>query len=172
MTLKKFFLKLSSIYFFILFFNQTNMKILTEFKNFAIKGNVIDLAVAVIIGAAFGKIVTSIVEDIVMPVIGAIIWDIDFSNLYYAFGNEKITSWMTLAEAKAQWAVLAYGNFLTIVINFIIVAIAIFLVVKVINTAKAKAEALSKKEEEKKEEAPKGPTSEELLAEIRDLLKK
>lgn len=144
------------------------MKIFKEFKEFAIKGNVVDLAVAVIIGAAFGKIVTSIVEDLVMPVIWWLIWDIDFSNIYYAFGNPKVTESMTLAEAKAQWAVLAYGNFLTIVINFIIVAIAIFIVVKILNSAKDKMI----KQEEKKEEKPKWPTQEQLLAEIRDLLKK
>ena len=143
-------------------------KIFKEFREFAIKGNVVDLAVAVIIGAAFGKIVTSIVEDLVMPVIGWLIWDIDFSNIYYAFGNPKVTESMTLAEAKAQWAVLAYGNFLTIVINFIIVAIAIFIVVKILNSAKDKM----MKQEEKKEEKPKWPTQEQLLAEIRDLLKK
>ena len=144
------------------------MKIFKEFREFAIKGNVVDLAVAVIIGAAFGKIVTSIVEDLVMPVIGWLIWDIDFSNIYYAFGNSKVTEGMTLAQAKAQWAVLAYGNFLTIVINFIIVAIAIFIVVKILNSAKDKMV----KQEEKKEEKPKWPTQEQLLAEIRDLLKK
>lgn len=144
------------------------MKIFKEFREFAIKGNVVDLAVAVIIGAAFGKIVTSIVEDLVMPVIGWLIWDIDFSNIYYAFGNPKVTEGMTLAQAKAQWAVLAYGNFLTIVINFIIVAIAIFIVVKILNSAKDKMV----KQEEKKEEKPKWPTQEQLLAEIRDLLKK
>ena len=144
------------------------MKIFKECKEFAVKWNVIDLAVAVIIGAAFGKIVTSIVEDLVMPVIGWLIWDIDFSNIYYAFGNPKVTEGMTLAQAKAQWAVLAYGNFLTIVINFIIVAIAIFIVVKILNSAKDKMV----KQEEKKEEKPKWPTQEELLAEIRDLLKK
>ena len=139
-----------------------------EFKEFISKGNVMDLAVGVIIGAAFGKIVTSIVEDLVMPVIGWLIWDIDFSNIYYAFGNPKVTEGMTLAQAKAQWAVLAYGNFLTIVINFIIVAIAIFIVVKILNSAKDKMV----KQEEKKEEKPKWPTQEQLLAEIRDLLKK
>ena len=144
------------------------MKIFKEFREFAIKVNVVDLSVAVIIGAAFGKIVTSIVEDLVMPVIGWLIWDIDFSNIYYAFGNPKVTEGMTLAQAKAQWAVLAYGNFLTIVINFIIVAIAIFIVVKILNSAKDKMI----KQEEKKEEKPKWPTQEQLLAEIRDLLKK
>lgn len=145
------------------------MSIFKEFKAFAMKWNVIDLAVGVIIGAAFGKIVTSIVEDIVMPIIGAIIGNVDFSNLYYTFGNQNIQPWMTLVEAKKMWAVLAYGNFLTVTLNFLIVAIAIFLVVKAINTAKAKFE---KEETEAKQAAPKGPTQEELLAEIRDLLKK
>lgn len=145
------------------------MSVLKEFKEFAIKGNVIDLAVGVIIGAAFGKIVTSIVEDVVMPIIGWIIGDIDFSNMYYAFGNPAITEGMALADAKKAGAVLAYGNFITIAINFLIVAIAIFLVVKAINTAKAKFE---KEEACPAPEAPKGPTQEELLSEIRDLLKK
>lgn len=143
-------------------------KLLQEFKAFAVKGNVVDLAVAVVIGASFGKIVTSIVEDLVMPVIGWLIWDLDFSNLYYAFGNEKITAGIPLVEAKKIGAVLAYGNFITIILNFLIVATAIFIVVKILNTAKDKM----KKEEEKAPEAPKWPTETELLAEIRDLLKK
>lgn len=145
------------------------MSVLKEFKSFAMKGNVVDLAVAVIIGAAFGKIVTSIVDDIVMPVIGQIIGNIDFTNMYYAFGNEKITEGMALADAKKIGAVLAYGNFITVVFNFLIIAVAIFIVVKAINTAKAKFE---KEGAKTAEEAPKGPTQEELLAEIRDLLKK
>lgn len=145
------------------------MSVFKEFKAFAMKGNVIDLAVGVIIGAAFGKIVTSIVEDLVMPIIGKIIGNIDFSNLYYAFGNPAITTGMPLADAKKIGPVLAYGNFLTITLNFLIVAIAIFIVVKLINTAKAKFE---KEEAEAKATTPKGPTQEELLAEIRDLLKK
>lgn len=148
------------------------MKIFKEFKDFAIKGNVIDLAVAVIIGAAFGKVVTSVVEDIVMPVIAKIVGDIDFSNMYYYLGTKELPAWATLADAKALWPVLAYWNFVTIIINFIIVAIAIFIVVKVLNTAKDKAAKKLKKEEEKASEAPKGPSQEELLAEIRDLLKK
>lgn len=145
------------------------MSVFKEFKAFAMKGNVIDLAVGVIIGAAFGKIVSSIVEDLVMPVIGWLIGDIDFSNMYYVFPGSKAEYGKTLAEAQAQGAVLAYGNFITITLNFLIVAIAIFIVVKAINKAKAKFE----KEEAKAEKvAPKGPTQEELLAEIRDLLKK
>lgn len=150
------------------------MSIFKEFRDFAIKGNVVDLAVAVIIGAAFGKIVTSIVEDIVMPLIAKIVWDIDFSNMYYYMWTKEIAANATLAEAKKLWPVLAYWNFLTIVINFIFVAIAIFIVVKMINTAKDKAAALAKKEESEKVvvETKKWPTQEELLVEIRDLLKK
>lgn len=144
-------------------------KLLQEFKAFAVKGNVVDLAVAVVIGAAFGKIVTSVVEDLVMPVIGWLIWDLDFSNLYYAFGNEKITAGMPLVEAKKIGAVLAYGNFITIILNFLIVATAIFIVVKILNTAKDK---IKKEEEKAAQEAPKVPTETELLTEIRDLLKK
>lgn len=151
------------------------MSIFKEFKEFAIKGNVIDLAVAVVIGAAFGKIVTSIVEDIVMPLIAKVVWDIDFSNMYLYLWTKDLPAGAGLAEAKKLWPVLAYGNFITIVINFIIIAIAIFIVVKIINTAKDKAAALAKKEENEAAAetlAAKWPTQEELLAEIRDLLKK
>lgn len=149
------------------------MSVFKEFRDFAIKGNVVDLAVAVVIGAAFGKIVTSVVEDIVMPLIAKIVWDIDFSNMYVYLWTKDLPAGTALAEAKKLGPVLAYGNFITIIINFIIIAIAIFIVVKLINTAKDKAAALAKKEaEEVKEEAPKGPSQEELLAEIRDLLKK
>ncbi|PID84590.1 large conductance mechanosensitive channel protein MscL [Candidatus Gracilibacteria bacterium] len=137
---------------------------LKEFRDFAMKGNVVDLAVAVIIGGAFGKIVTSLVQDIIMPAIGKVTGGIDFSNMYYAFGNEKITEGMTLVEAQKIGAVMAYGNFLTFVVNFIIIALCIFAIIKAMNATK-------KKEEPKKEE-PKGPTQEELLTEIRDLLKK
>lgn len=142
------------------------MSVFKEFKEFAIKGNVIDLAVGVIIGAAFGKIVTSIVEDIVMPMIGALIGNVDFSNMYYTFGN-TVPAGATLAEAKKLGPVLAYGNFITIAINFIIVAVAIFMVVKAINHAKSRFE-----KEEIVEEKVVGPTETELLKEIRDLLKK
>lgn len=154
------------------------MSVLKEFKSFAFKGNVVDLAVGVIIGAAFGKIVTSIVEDVVMPVIAKMVGDIDFSNMFYYLGDaEKLVSKMkeanaaeaTLKIAKEAGPTLAYGNFITIFINFLIVAVAIFMVVKAINTAKAKFE---KEEKEEVKEEPKGPTTEELLADIRDLLKK
>ena len=134
----------------------------SEFKAFAMRGNVIDLAVWVIIGAAFGKIVTSIVEDLVMPVIGKLVGNVDFTNLYYPL-SEKITTGMTLVQAKAAWPVIAYGSFLTILINFLIIAFCIFLVVK------ALMKAMPKKKEEPE---VKWPSENELLMEIRDLLKK
>jgi large conductance mechanosensitive channel len=108
---------------------------LKEFKEFAIKGNAIDLAVAVIIGAAFGKIVTSVVEDLLMPPIGRIAGNLDFSNLYIPL-SDKVIPGLPLADAKKLGPVFAYGNFITITINFLIVAFCIFLVVKGINKMK------------------------------------
>ena len=134
---------------------------LKEFKEFAMKGNVVDLAVGVIIGAAFGAIVTSMVGDIIMPIIGAITGGLDFSN-YFTPLSAKVTAG-TLAEAKKQGAVLAWGSFLTLALNFIIIAFVLFLVIKGMNRMKKKEEAA----------APAGPTKDqELLMEIRDLLKK
>ncbi len=133
---------------------------LEEFKKFAIKGNVVDLAVAVIIGAAFGAIVNSLVSDIIMPIIGAITGGLDFSN-YFTPLSAKVTA-TALVDAKKQGAVLAWGNFLTLVINFTIIAFALFLAVKGINRLK-KNEPPS---------APAAPSKEvELLTEIRDALK-
>lgn len=110
-----------------------------EFKEFAVKGNAIDLAVGVIIGAAFGKIVTSIVEDLLMPPLGKIVGNLDFSNLYIPL-SDKIAPGMSLADVKkAGLPALAYGNFLTITINFAIVAFCIFLVVKALNKMKRPA---------------------------------
>jgi large conductance mechanosensitive channel len=106
-----------------------------EFKEFAVKGNVVDLAVGVIIGAAFGKIVTSVVEDLLMPPIGRALGNLDFSNLYVPL-SDKITPGLSLADAKKLGPVFAYGNFITISINFIIVAFCIFLLVKGINKMK------------------------------------
>jgi large conductance mechanosensitive channel len=107
-----------------------------EFKEFAVKGNAIDLAVGVIIGAAFGKIVTSVVEDLLMPPLGKMIGNLDFSNLYLPL-SDKIAPGMSLAEIrKAGLPVFAYGNFITITINFLIVAFCIFLVVKAMNKMK------------------------------------
>jgi large conductance mechanosensitive channel len=131
-----------------------------EFKKFAMRGNVVDLAVAVIIGAAFGAIVNSLVNDIVMPTVGAITGGIDFSNFFLPLSS-KVTA-TGLADARKQGAVLAWGNFITLVINFLIIAFAMFLAVKGINSLK-KAEPPP---------APPAPSKEEqLLAEIRDLLK-
>ena len=133
---------------------------LEEFKKFALRGNVIDLAVGVIIGAAFGSIISSLVGDLIMPVIGALTGGLDFSN-YFIPLSPKVTA-DTLVEAKKQGAVLAYGNFLTITLNFIIVAFVLFLAIRALGK-------LIKKEAEKP--AP-VPQQELLLAEIRDLLKK
>jgi large conductance mechanosensitive channel len=134
---------------------------LKEFREFAIKGSVVDLAIGVIIGAAFGKIVESIVGDMIMPVIGAITGGFDFSN--YFLPLTKAVTADTLAEAKKQGAVLAWGNFVTIVINFALVAYALFFVVKGINQLRR---------QEAESPAPKTPPRQEvLLEEIRDLLK-
>lgn len=136
---------------------------LQEFKDFAVRGNVVDLAVGVIIGAAFGAIVSSLVADVFMPLIGAVTGGLDFSN-YFIRLSSKVTA-DNLVEAKKQGAVLAYGSFLTLAINFMIVAWILFLVVKLINRLRAQQAA----EPEKKPAAP-TPT-ETLLTEIRDLLK-
>lgn len=133
---------------------------LKEFRDFAMRGNVVDLAVGVIIGAAFGKIVESMVGDLFMPILGAATGGLDFSN-YFTPLSAKVTA-ISLEEARRQGAVLAWGNFLTIALNFAIVAAALFLVVKGMNY-------LKKKDEEKKAETP--PKQEVLLTEIRDLLK-
>ena len=106
-----------------------------EFKEFAVKGNAIDLAVGVIIGAAFGKIVSSIVEDLLMPPVGRVVGNLDFSNLYIAL-SDKVTPGLSLAEARKLGPVFAYGNFITVTINFLIVAFCIFLMVKAINKMK------------------------------------
>ena len=137
-------------------------QMLKEFREFAMKGNVVDLAIGVIIGAAFGGIVTSLVGDIIMPIIGAITGGLDFSNHFT--GLSKAVTATNLADAKKQGAVLAWGNFLTLTLNFIIIAFVLFLVIRFINTLKRKDEAAP---------APPKPTrQEELLTEIRDLLKK
>jgi large conductance mechanosensitive channel len=106
-----------------------------EFKEFAMKGNVVDLAVAVIIGAAFGKIIASLVEDIIMPIVGKLTGGIDFSNLYLPL-SDKVTTGLGLADARKLGAVLAWGNFVTIVINFLVIAFCIFLIVKALNSMK------------------------------------
>ena len=141
---------------------EKGLRMLKEFREFAMKGNVVDLAVGVIIGAAFGGIVTSLVGDIIMPIVGAVTGGLDFSN-YFAPLSTKVTA-ANLADAKKQGAVLAWGNFLTLTINFIIIAFVLFVVIRAMNKLKRKDEAAP---------APPKPTrEEELLTEIRDLLKK
>jgi large conductance mechanosensitive channel len=136
---------------------------LKEFREFAMKGNVVDLAVAVIIGAAFGAIVTSLVGDIIMPMIGAATGGLDFSN-YYIPLSSKVTA-TNLADAKKQGAVLAYGNFITLTLNFLIIAFVLFIVVRLMSQLKRHQEAAPP--------PPAKPSREvELLTEIRDLLKK
>src|SRR3954462_1332905 len=113
---------------------EKGLQMLKEFREFAMKGNVVDLAVGVIIGAAFGGIVTSLVGDIIMPIIGAITGGLDFSN--YFTGLSKSVTATNLADAKKQGAVLAWGNFLTLTLNFMIIAFFLFIVIRLINTLK------------------------------------
>lgn len=135
-----------------------------EFKEFAIKGNVIDLAVGVIIGGAFGKIIDSVIKDLVMPIVAAIVGAPDFSNAYLPL-KAGIPRDLSLAEAQKLGPVFAYGSFITVAINFILLALVIFLMVKGINRLKRKQEAAPA--------APTPPTAtEQLLVEIRDELKK
>lgn len=162
------------------------MGLISEFKTFAVKGNAMDLAVGVILGAAFGRIVSSLVEDVIMPPIGRIVGNLDFSNLYVSlsanvdaknqslaatrpadgFGVTQFFDTATripLAEARKIGPVLAYGNFLTILLNFIIVSFCVFMLVKALNRLKRKEAAAPS--------TPPAPTTEEkLLTEIRDLL--
>ena len=139
------------------------MGMMQEFREFALKGNVMDLAVGVIIGAAFGKIVDSLVKDIIMPVIGTVTGGVDFSNMFIKLGTEPVgyAGAQTYADlSKAGVPLLAYGNFLTILLNFIILAFVIFQLVKIMNRFK-------------KEAAPAAPSEEVvLLGQIRDALKK
>lgn len=137
------------------------MSMISEFREFALKGNVMDLAVGVIIGAAFGKIVDSLVGDMIMPVIGMVVGGLDFSNYFLPLAGQAA---ITLADAKKAGPVLAYGSFITVVLNFAILAFIIFLMVKQMNRLK-RAEALP---------APPPATPEDvlLLREIRDALRK
>ncbi len=136
---------------------------LKEFKEFAMLGNVVDLAIGVIIGAAFSKIVDSLVADIIMPVIGAITGGLDFSN--YFLGLSSAVNATSLVDAKKQGAVLAFGNFMTIAVNFIIIAFVLFLIIRAINH-------LRRSEAAAPEAAPAPAREEVLLEEIRDLLAK
>jgi large conductance mechanosensitive channel len=142
------------------------MGFVKEFKEFAIKGNVMDLAVGVIIGGAFGKIIDSVVKDLVMPIVSSIIGQPDFSNLYIVLkGNVPDGATLEKAREIPETAIFAYGSFLTVALNFFLLALVVFLLVKGINS-------LKRKEEAKTSAAPPAPTKEEiLLTEIRDLLK-
>ena len=138
------------------------MGFISEFKEFAMKGNVMDMAVGVIIGGAFGKIVSSLVSDVLIPLIGKATGGVSFVDLFVNLGDGE---YKTLAEAQeAGAAVLAYGQFIQNIIDFIIIAFCIFLMIMGMNKMK--------KEKPAEPEAPAGPTQEELLTEIRDLLKK
>jgi large conductance mechanosensitive channel len=140
------------------------MSFASEFKEFAVKGNVMDLAVGVIIGAAFGKIIASAVEDLIMPIVGRVVGKVDFSNLYVVLADIPEGVPNTLVELKkAGLPVLAYGNFITVAINFIILAFVVFLMVKQMNRLKREAPP-----------APPAAPPEDvvLLREIRDSLKK
>lgn len=137
------------------------MAMLEEFKKFAMRGNVVDLAVGVIIGGAFGRIVDSLVKDVIMPPIGALLGGLDFANYYIPLNNQGHS--LPLAEAQKAGAVLAYGNFLTILLNFVLLAFVIFQMVRLVNRLRGPAEE------------PKPATTPEdilLLREIRDNLKK
>lgn len=139
---------------------------LKEFKEFALKGNLIDMAVAFVMGAAFVKLSTAFIEDLIMPLVGKLSGGMDFTNKFFALSDKVVST--NLVEAKKEGAVIAYGDFLTIGINFLIVAFVMFLVVKAIG----KAKALAAKQEAAAPAAPPAPTAEEkLLVEIRDLLK-
>jgi large conductance mechanosensitive channel len=139
------------------------MSIVSEFREFALKGNVVDLAVGVIIGAAFGTIVSSLVDDLIMPVVGAITGGLDFSNYFFPL-SASVTA-TTLDAAREQGAVFAYGKFITAVLKFAIVAWVLFLIIRVMN-------AMKKKEAEAPAEPPPTPEEVVLLREIRDALKK
>jgi large conductance mechanosensitive channel len=140
------------------------MSFVSEFREFAVKGNVMDLAVGVIIGGAFGKIVDSVVGDLVMPLVSKVFGGLDFSNYYLALAGQA--PGLPLAEAKKIGAVFAYGNFVTVALNFVILAFIIFLMVKQMNRMKREAPPAPP--------APPAPTPEDvlLLREIRDSLKK
>ena len=133
---------------------------LEEFKKFVLRGNVVDLAIGVIIGVAFGAIVTSLVGDIIMPIIGAITGGLDFSN-YYVPLSSKVQHGAAYADAKKQGAVIGYGQFLTVLVNFLIIAAVLFLVVQGMNRLKSRQEQPQSAE----------PSADvKLLTEIRDLL--
>jgi large conductance mechanosensitive channel len=146
------------------FSRSRRMSFISEFREFAVKGNVIDLAVGVIIGGAFGKIVDSLVGDVIMPIVSKIFGGLDFSNYFIPLAGQTAT---TLADAKKEGAVLAYGSFITVSLNFMILAFVIFLMIKQINRLKREPEAAPAPSEP-------APTPEDiqLLREIRDSLRR
>ena len=157
---------------------KNKKSLIAEFKEFAFKGNVVDMAVGVVIGGAFGSIVSSLVNDIIMPLVGLLTGGKDFTQLFVQLGGE--TKYETITEAKeAGAAVLAYGNFIQYILNFFIIAICVFAVVKLLRRGKEKkaaeeAEAAAKKAAEEAEaaaNAPKEPTEKELLAELVEIMK-
>ena len=137
------------------------MSIMQEFKTFIAGGNVLDLAVGVIIGAGFGKIVGSLTDDVIMPVVGKVFGDVDFTSKYFVLSGDVAPGTSLVAARTAGANVLAYGSFVTAIVNFVILAWIIFMIVKAANKAMPRAEA-----------APAGPSETDLLAEIRDELKK
>ncbi|MFK7885038.1 MAG: large conductance mechanosensitive channel protein MscL [Phycisphaerales bacterium] len=148
------------------------MGMIKEFKEFALKGNMVDMAVGIIIGGAFGLIVKALISDVIMPLVGAVVGDVDFSNMYVPLSDAVKTAkeanpTLPLAEARDLGSVLAWGNFMTILINFLILAFVIFIMIKVMNNAK-------KKFEKEQEAAPPPAPAEDtvLLREIRDALQK
>ena len=143
------------------------MKLLQEFKQFAMRGNVVDMAVGIIIGAAFTAIVTSLVADLINPIIGLVTGGMDFSNLFVNLGAGEFTSLAAARDAGAP--VFAYGSFFTAVINFLIVAFVVFLLVKMVN--RVKDAAIKKEAAAEAAAAPAGPSQLDVLMEIRDALK-
>lgn len=144
------------------------MGMVKEFKEFAIKGNMVDMAVGIIIGGAFGLIIKSLIDDVIMPLVGTIIGNnVDFTNLYIPL-SDAVAKGLPLSEARGLGPVFAYGNFISVLINFLILAFVIFIMVKMMNNARKKFE----KQEEIKPDAPAvAPADVVLLTEIRDLLK-
>ncbi len=142
---------------------------LQEFKDFIAKGNVMDMAVGIIIGAAFTAIVSSLVGDLINPIIGLFMGGIDFSNMFFILGGDGTTYPSLEAAREAGASVFAYGAFIMAIINFLIIAFVVFMLVRFVNKAK---DAAAREEEAAAEEAPAGPTELDLLAEIRDALKK
>lgn len=140
------------------------MALLKEFKEFAVKGNVIDLAVGVIIGAAFGKIIDSVINDLIMPLVASLIGSPDFSNAYIPL-KSGIPYGLTIADAKSRGPVFAYGSFITVAVNFLLLAWVIFILVKLVNQMKRKAPPPPDTHKELS-------STDKLLVEIRDALKK